>query len=129
MSRRLSLELEDDAAAELDRLAEADQADPELYAASLLTHLFRGRRLDSAVRQDSGRRRPLGSVGFAGRFRVGQSGAPSAAIRLRVAGFPNTGAFGTVSPCLWFGLRPPLGRPLNLDLAHLLRSYAHFPES
>ena len=47
MSRRISLELEDDAAAELDRLAEADHADPERYAASLLTHLFRGRRLDS----------------------------------------------------------------------------------
>ncbi|MCP9489100.1 MAG: hypothetical protein MSC31_04405 [Solirubrobacteraceae bacterium MAG38_C4-C5] len=47
MSRRISLELEDDAAAELDRLAQADHAEPERYAASLLTHLFRGRYLDS----------------------------------------------------------------------------------
>jgi len=47
VSRRISLELEDDAAAELDRLAEADHAEPEQYAASLLTHLVRGRQLDS----------------------------------------------------------------------------------
>ena len=47
MSRIISLELEDDAAAELDRLAEADHADPERYAAPLLTHLVRGRRLAS----------------------------------------------------------------------------------
>jgi len=52
MSRRISLELDDDAAAELDRLAEADQADPERYAASLLTHFFRGRRLDAHAATD-----------------------------------------------------------------------------
>lgn len=47
MGRRISLELDDEAAAELDRLAEADNAEPERYAASLLTHLVRGRQLDS----------------------------------------------------------------------------------
>ncbi len=47
MSHRFSLELEDDAAAELHRLAEAEQADPDRYAALLLTHFFRGQRLDS----------------------------------------------------------------------------------
>ncbi len=52
MGRRFSLELEDDAAAELDRLAAADDAPPERYAASLLTQLFRGRALGSEAATD-----------------------------------------------------------------------------
>lgn len=53
MSRRLSLELDDDVAAELDRVAAAERAHPEQYAASLLSWLFRGRRtLDSRVGTD-----------------------------------------------------------------------------
>lgn len=52
VSRRLSLEIDDDAAAELDRLAAAQRSEPEHYAASLLTHLFRGRALDSNAATD-----------------------------------------------------------------------------
>ena len=47
MSRRLSLDLDDDAGAELDRIAAVEKARPEQYAASLLTELVRGRALDS----------------------------------------------------------------------------------
>ena len=46
VSRRLSLDLDDDAAAELDRIAAAEKAQPEQYAASLLTELVCGRALD-----------------------------------------------------------------------------------
>ena len=45
MGERISVELDEDAAAELQRLAHADDAEPEQYAASLLTQLMRGRTL------------------------------------------------------------------------------------
>jgi len=46
VSKRISLELEDEAVAELARLEAADDTEPEHYAASLLTQLVRGRALD-----------------------------------------------------------------------------------
>lgn len=58
VSRRLSLQLEDDAADELDRLAAADETQPEQYAASLLTHLVRGRALDAKSATDLLERMP-----------------------------------------------------------------------
>jgi hypothetical protein len=47
MSRRLTLDIEDDDGAELDRLAEGQRTDPEAFARSLLTQLLRAQRYDS----------------------------------------------------------------------------------
>ena len=47
MSRRLTIDLEDDDGAELDRLAEGQRTGAEDFAQSLLTQLLRGQRYDS----------------------------------------------------------------------------------
>jgi len=47
MSRRLTIDLEDDDSADLDRLAEGQRTDAEDVAQSLLTQLLRAQRYDS----------------------------------------------------------------------------------
>ncbi len=47
MSRRLTIDLEDDDSADLDRLAEGKRTDAEDLAQSLLTQLLRAQRYDS----------------------------------------------------------------------------------
>jgi hypothetical protein len=47
MSRRLTIDIEDDDGVELDRLAEGQRTDPEAFAGSLLTELLRAQRYDS----------------------------------------------------------------------------------
>jgi len=47
MSRRLTIDIEDDDGVELDRLAEGQRTDAEAFARSLLTQLLRAQRYDS----------------------------------------------------------------------------------
>jgi len=47
MSRRLTIDLEDDDGAELDRLAEGQRTDAEGFARGLLIELLRNQRYDS----------------------------------------------------------------------------------
>lgn len=47
MSRRLTIDLEDEDGADLDRLAESQRTDAEAFVRSLLTQLLRAQRCDS----------------------------------------------------------------------------------
>jgi hypothetical protein len=47
VSRRLTIDLEDEDGADLDRLAEGQSTDAEAFARSLLTQLLRAQRWDS----------------------------------------------------------------------------------
>lgn len=47
MSRRLTIDIEDDDGAELDRLAQGQRTDAEVFARSLLTQFLRAQRYSS----------------------------------------------------------------------------------
>ncbi len=49
MSRQLTIDLEDDDAVDLDRLAAGASADPEQYASSLISAFLRGQSIDGST--------------------------------------------------------------------------------